>query len=74
MEMQELRRICDKKIEYFSLSKDKKNEEIMRRIKVILMQDNAFKRMDVSVAMNIFHDLGFNKEDAKKIYARLLQK
>ena len=74
MEMQGLREICEKKIEFCALAKDEKQKDLLMKIKVILADDNAFHKMDAAVAMNILVDLDFNEKEAKDIYANLLKK
>lgn len=65
--LDKLRLICD---ELINTTEDKK----YKLIKDILENDQCFFEMDTNTALSILLDLGFEKEEAKKIYIKILNK
>ena len=57
------------------LKKYKDNEELYNKylnIYNILKNNKCFFEMDADVSINILHDLGYNNEEVKKVYTKLI--
>lgn len=72
--IQDLRKICENKLEHAKLTNNSKKVETFENIHNILSFDDAFNKLQVEVSFNILLDLGFTKAQAKKIYADLISK
>lgn len=65
-----LREMADLHIRISSKEELKKYE----LIKEILKEDDCFFKMDIEDAYSILRDLGFEDEDVKNIYSKLIEK
>ena len=73
MTQQELKNICQQKLQESIASNDTKKIEIYTLIDQMLSQKDAIKMLGVEVTMNILYDLGFNKKQAQKIYLEFIK-
>ncbi|MBR7091119.1 MAG: hypothetical protein IKC79_01540 [Clostridia bacterium] len=64
--------VCDKLLKNTE-KMDKKSIEKYKLIKEILSVTDCFMQMSVDVAMSILYDLGYTKDEAKKIYVKLTE-
>lgn len=69
--LENLSKICDEMLKIYK--NDKKKLLIYQTISSILKDGNSFfKTCDADTAINIFMDLGYKKEEAKKIFLLML--
>ena len=70
----DLKQKCGAFINYYTEKKDTRKLNIYKHIDAILKIENAFDKIDATVAINVINDLVKNKQKAKQIYLELISK
>ena len=72
MEINDLRKLCENKINEAIKTSNIKEINNLKNIHDILENDNCFKILDANIVFNILNDLGFDVNESIKIYSDLL--
>ncbi len=73
MTQQELKMLCQQKLQQSQFDGNMKQIETFTIIDKILTQENAIRLLGVEISMNILYDLGFSKKQAQTIYLEFIK-
>jgi len=71
--IEKLKQICKVQLEFEQAEGNKKRVDILTTISKILAEENALKRLDAEIVVNILSDLGMEDSEIPEVYAKILQ-
>ena len=71
--IEKLKQICKVQLEFEQAEGNQKRVGILTTISKILEEENALKRLDAEIVINILSDLGMEEQEIAEVYAKILQ-